>query len=383
MIAINMAQFQSKKKVLFAITKSNFGGAQRYVFDIARLIDQETTDVAVACGGRGTLTHNLEHVGIRTIEIRGLMRDVRLISDFKAFVSFIQILRRERPDILHLNSSKMGLIGAIAGRICGVPRIIFTAHGWPFNENRSWLSRVVFMFFARVTIHLSHHTIVVSDALAHDIDPSHRIKKISTIHNGIESRETLTQHEARNALVSSYRDGEFWVGTIAELHPVKGLSVAIEAFQKYVQMYPNSRYVIIGEGDEREALEKKIKSLGLENKVLLTGFRSNASTYLCAFDVFVLPSLSEGLSYAILEAGSANLPVIASSVGGIPEIVEDGVSGILVAPNNIDALTHGLERLSIDRAYRESVARALKSRVEKFFSLKEMFEKTTALYELD
>lgn len=370
-----MAEQSPKKKVLLAITKSNWGGAQRYVFDLATHIPQDQFEVVVAHGGNGVMAEKLQAAGIRTIEIPGLGRDISAFADLSSMKSLLRTMRVEQPDILHLNSSKVGLLGALAGRTAGVPRIIFTAHGWPFNEDRSFLQRIVFRLLAWLTTLLAHRTIAVSEAVAHSLG-----RNITVIHNGVEVDTYIPRAEARARLVPQSNENEFWFGTIAELHPIKGLTFAIAAFEKYAALYPRVRYVIVGEGEERPRIEEQIRKSGFSNRMHLAGFRENAQILLKAFDVFVLPSLSEALSFSILEAGAARLPVIATKVGGIPEVIEDGTNGILVPPRNTQALTQAFERIQNDAQYRESLASALHTRVTQQFSLTNMVEKTVALY---
>ncbi len=370
-----MAEQSPKKKVLLAITKSNGGGAQRYVFDLATHIPQEEFEVVVAHGGNGIMSQKLRGAGIRTIEIPGLGRDINPLADISSLQSLLKTVRLEKPDVLHLNSSKVGLLGALAGRMTGTPRIIFTAHGWPFNEDRSFLERILFRVLAWLTTLLSHRTIAVSDAVARSLG-----RNIAVIRNGVEIGTYISKDEARTKLVSQCIENEFWFGTIAELHPVKGLAFAIQAFQKHAALYPTARYVIIGDGEQHSQLEKQINTSGFANRIHLVGFHEDANRYLKAFDAFVLPSLSEALSFSILEAGAAQIPVIATGVGGIPEIIEDGQSGILVPPRDSRALSQAFERIHIDAQLRESLASTLHTRVIREFSLERMVEKTLAQY---
>ncbi len=376
-----MAELSPKKKVLLAITKSNFGGAQRYVFDLARLVRGKDIDVVVAHGGNGVLAEKLRTAGVRTISIPELDRDVNILRDIASLRAVIRILKKERPDVLHLNSSKMGLLGALAGRITGVPRILFTIHGWPFNEDRSPMQRALLRLLAIFTVLLSHNTISVSRALAAALT-SFAKRNATVIHNGVVPANYLERDVARGFLVPEHAHDEFWFGTIAELHPIKGLSYAIEAFRRHAQLYPSARYVVIGDGEEHAKLEALIEQSGVGDRIHLVGFRDNAAQFLKAFDVFVLPSLSEGLSYAILDAGAAEVPVIASQVGGIPEIIEDGESGMLVPPRETKLLANAFERLQNDREHRVALAKGLHAQVIKQFSLKSMFEKTVEEYSL-
>jgi glycosyltransferase involved in cell wall biosynthesis len=165
-----------KLKIFYLITKSNFGGAQRYVFDLATAMQARGHDVVVGFGGNGLLAEKLSDAGIRTVSIDGLERDIRAVGDLRTFFKLLDLFSEENPDIIHLNSSKMGGLGAVAARLWnGVvhveqvvtgyrrsARIIFTGHGWAFNEERSDLSRFLIGITHWATIALAHKTITVS-----------------------------------------------------------------------------------------------------------------------------------------------------------------------------------------------------------------------------
>src|SRR3989344_3575655 len=155
-----MQQFRlMRKKVLFLITKGNFGGAQRYVYDLATSLPKTKYEAVVACGpasaeasaGKGGLAYALQEQGIRVIILDKLERDMKVSNDWQVLRSFIKLFKEERPDIIHLNSSKAGGLGALAGRLAKVPRIIFTAHGWAFNESRNSIEKRVILFFHWLT----------------------------------------------------------------------------------------------------------------------------------------------------------------------------------------------------------------------------------------
>jgi len=309
-----MAQPQ-RKKVLFLITKADFGGAQRYVFDLAANAEPHGYEAVVAFGGSGLLTEKLHTAGIRTLQIHGMQRDVSVFKEISAFFSLIALFRNEQPDIVHLNSSKAGGLGALVARFAGVPRIIFTAHGWPFLEKRSPLSRGVIYFFSWLTALLSHKTIVVSK---YDLSIAQKMPFIAhkTIHiyNGIDVRFPLGSGDA---IRDEFPKGVRITGTIGELTKNKNQISLIEQARKDSTMH----VVIVGDGDDRLCLKKKIEEYGLENRVKLIGFRP-ASEVLRGFDVFALPSLKEGLPYVLLEAKAAGLPIVANRVGGVGEILD-------------------------------------------------------------
>ncbi len=364
-----------KRRLMYVITKGSWGGAGVYVFDLATALKGEY-DVTVAVGGGGLLVSKLHAEKIRTITIPTLERDIHTLSDVRAFFDLWRIFRRERPDIVHVNSSKAGALGALAARLSRVPHVVYTVHGWAFNEPVSemtrffrWAVSLLTMLLCHRTITVSHFDMILSPLGLHSV----------TIHNGIEASEFLTRERARHELCTrtGMPEDAFIVGTIAELHVNKGIDILIQA----AYLIDDIHVCIIGEGEEREALTQLINDLDLRARVHLVGFLPNASRYLKAFDIFALPSRKEGLPYTILEAGLAEVPVIASAIGGIPEIVSDQLSGDLVHAFNDEALAESIRELMQSPNTRARFAASLKARVERYFNLRGMIKKTTAVYE--
>ncbi len=368
------------KRILYVITKGNWGGAQRYVFDLAIAARDAGHTVQVASGAPGELIERLTDAGIDTVSLTRLQNDLEATSAWGAVEELLHTVRLFKPNVIHLNSSKAAFLGALAGRMAGVKRILFTAHGWAFNEDRPRWQKHFLWLVHYLTVLLSHTTICVSKAMRSDVRSMPFVqKKFRVIHNGVHEIELHSRDKARVRLAPTLHQS-FWIGTIAELHPTKQLHVLIEAFATLADELPYIALVLIGEGSERQRLEKIIAEKGLEERVRLCGHVSEAGTYLSAFDLFVLPSRSEGLGYVLLEAGVASLPVVASSVGGIPEVIEDGISGTLVPSGDVPALTSALHTYLKETELRTAHGRTLHDRVDTEFSLKSMRDKTFALY---
>lgn len=369
-----------RKKLFICITKSNWGGAQKYVFDIATQIPNKIYDTYVLLGGNGELKDKLEEKNIKVINLENSQRDIETKREFGLFFELCKIFKKEKPDIIHLNSSKMGFVGALAGRVCGVKKIIFTAHGWAFNEDRSSLSKSILKLLQILTIIMSHETIVVAEVLKKQIPKTFR-KKIVIIRNGISNIDFIEKSEARKII-----SGEkfiplesTWVGTISELHKNKGLEYAIKAMAEIIGTIV---FVIIGEGEERENLENLIKKLGAENKIFLVGKVENASRYLKAFDVFTLTSITEAFPYVLLEAGLASLPVITSNVGGIPEIIENKKTGILIKPKNPEEIKRKIEESIKNLDKYALFGKKLEEKILTDFTKEKMIKNTIDLYEM-
>lgn len=383
-----VAKKPSKYKVLYVITKSNFGGAQRYVYDCA-LAASKNYDVAVAFGGTGArgaspglLEDRLARAGIRTVRITHFMRNVSLYDDIRAFFELVRIVRTERPHILHVTSSKAGGLGALAGRVVGVPRIVFTSHGLVYDESwRPFWQRALLYLFTWCTMLLAHVSIYISKET---YERARRMpfmrNRVYLIYNGIMRPEFLTRDDARRTLAGDSASRTVWIGTIAELHPNKNLALLIDAVGILRARGVTVETWLIGDGEERAHLEEHAHALGVAPAVHCTGYIEHAARLLSAFDIFVLPSKKEGLPYVLLEAGMAHLAVVGSNISGINEIIENGVSGELILHDST-ALADVLERLVKEPGTCAAYGTALARRVEERFSITRMYDDTRRLYE--
>ncbi len=374
------------KKILFVITKSNWGGAQRYVFDMARALPKSDWSVGVVMGGTGLpgasggkLEEELRHRDIRTIFVPSFMRDFSLFAELRTFRHLWNLFATEQPDIVHLNSSKAGGLGALAARFAGVPMIIFTVHGAPWQEDRGFFARGVIALASWITFLLCHRVIVVSqDASEHILMLPFCGGKVRSIHNGIEPLEFLSKEDAREKLHINTK--YLVVGALGELVWNKGYHVLVRAVGVLKRRGINVYVCIIGDGEERKFIETLMQEEDVEDCVHLAGFVQDAYKMLKAFDVFVLPSVKEGLPYVVLEAGQAALPVVASNVGGVPDIIEDNVSGILCPPKNHGLLSDRLAELLVNADMQKKLAAALHEHATREFSYEHMVKQTTALY---
>jgi len=366
-----------KKKILFLITKATWGGAQKYVHDVATHLPREQFNVVVAYGEKGKLSTDLVAANIQIRELPSLGRDVVLLSDVASFFQIVGLLRRERPDVVHLNSSKAAALGALAARLTGVPKIIFTVHGWPFKEARAALTRALIYFVSWFTAALSHRVIVVSKA---DEAYGKRMriagKKISYVPLGIETPRFLARDEAMRLLAEKIPElKEVGSGprivSIAELTPNKGLNFGIEAVARLRDRGVNVVYVIIGAGEEHFRLMDLCFEYSVEDRVVFADFLPDAATYLRAFDIYLLPSIKEGMPYVLLEAAAAGLPIVATNVVGT-DVTENYKNIRVVA--RADAAT-----------FADAVAQALQGKPESapardVFPLLDMLKQTLSLY---
>ncbi|MBU0546384.1 glycosyltransferase family 4 protein [Patescibacteria group bacterium] len=383
---------KQKKKILFVITQGVWGGAQRYVFDLATGLGAKDWEVFVAVGepsGRRDLQEklvacNAQRVtcNVKVVDLKYLVREISPWHDLLAVFELKKLYRDIKPDVVHLNSSKAGIIGSIAKLFTGytlhVTRrafhatLAYTVHGWVFNEPLPSWKITLYVWLEKMTAKLKDKIIVLSPQ---DFEAGKNAGipegKMVIVPLGIIMPEKiLTKDEARGKIkalrdssatfFSARNDNEggsdgiasspalraprndIWVGAIANLYKTKGLDVLVEAIHRIPDQVRNDKRIccfIIGEGPERNSLENLIKEYNLQNVVHLVGCIENASELLPAFDLFMLPSRKEGLPYVILEAMSQNIPIISTNVGGIPSLVEDKKTGLLVDPERPDLLS--------------------------------------------
>lgn len=305
-------------KILYGITKSNWGGAQHYVYDIAIAAKAAGFDVAVACGGNGDLVQKLESANIRTISL-AIHNEASLSAILSTRREFKKALEQEQPDIVHLNSSLVGIGGALAARACGIKKIIFTDHGWAFKEARSLPARIAIWLVSWMTVLLVDHVIANSDdELRLTNKMPFASQKSIRIYNGIDLN---MQFGSGDIIRNAFPNGVHITGTVGELNKNKNQIALIEQARQNPEMY----VAIVGEGEFKGRLETKIKEYGLEDRVKLFGFVPAAEA-MKGFDTFSLPSIKESLGYVILEARIAGLPIVANPVGGIPEAMTKPLS---------------------------------------------------------
>lgn len=374
-----------RKKILYIITKSNWGGAQRYVYELATGLPIDKFESVVALGGSGILAYKLSDANIRIIHLASLERNVNPVRDFIAFGDILRVIKEERPDVVHLNSSKVGAMGAVAARIAGVPNIIFTAHGWAFNEERNLPSRLIVKLLHFITILFSHTTIAVSKAVEREAPAWGIREKVRVIHQpATPTQGILNKVDARKKLSEKFpelqNDTRVWVGIVAELHKNKGITYAIKAMAD-PEIHKKAILVVVGGGQEGPVLEEQIHENNLEGSVFLLGFEPEASRTMPAFDIFLLPSITEAFGYVLLEAGFAGLPVVASRVGGIPEIIDNEKNGLLVTPANPEEIGAALKRLIDSSNLRTILGTAFKEHVTQNFSQLDALVEMVNLYE--
>ena len=388
-----------KKTILYLITQSEPGGAQRYLLDLAKNLKNEF-DIKVAFGEpgeKGELAGSLDQVGIEYYFLPHLKRAISPINDLLALFEIIKLIKKIKPDIIHLNSSKISILGSLAVKITRfqvhAPRsTLYTVHGWVFNEPLPVWQKLFYKYTEKFTAGWKDKIICVSEfdrqvALKEKIAPP---KKLITIHNGIEPINFLSKEKALNIInqkseisakggsASGGKNLKYLVGSIGNLYKTKGYEYLIKAVKILTSNanYPISA-VIIGEGKQRKNLEKLIIDLKMKDSVFLLGQVDKAARLLPAFDLYVSSSVKEGLSYTIMEAMQAGLPIVATKVGGNEELITNKNEGLLVPPASPEKLAEAIRRMTNNQ---NDFGKAAKEKALREFGLDRMINETKRLY---
>ena len=369
-------------RVLYVITKSVWGGAQKYVYDLATSLPQDQFEVLVALGENGQLAQKLQTAGISTYAVRNFKKSINPWREVRAFFEILKLYRTWHPDIIHSNSSKAGGIAGAAAFFYkrANPRVktVFTVHGWAFNEPRpSWLLFLIRLASKATCFFQDSIICISSDIKAKTQKLTGNLSKAVFIPNGIEDTRFLPRAEAQQALLGQPR--EFVIGTIAEWTTNKGLTVLVEAFAHTLKEFPQAVLCLIGWGDKEEEIRHYTQRLGIQESVHMITL-SPAAPYLKAFDIFVLPSYKEGLPYVLLEASLAELPIIATRVGGIPDIIEDTKNGLLVPPGSSIEIMKKLFSFKTNPGLGQQLGVEARKRALAHFGKTTMIEKTKNLY---
>lgn len=331
---------QHRRKILYVITMSGGGGATRYIYDLATHLPPGF-EAVVAAGpdGGGSLLSALHDAGIRTCALRHLHRPIRPAADRRGYGELAELFAAERPDVIHLNSSKAGILGALASR--HAHRIVYTAHGWVFRESISAPRRFIYARAEKFSSRYYDRIIVLSDSdHAAGLRLGIPARKLTLIRNGLRRLEFAERDEARaelGRLLGFELGGRRLVLALALFFATKGLNHLIDALAR---TETDCLAVILGDGQLRERLERQVAQLGLGDRVFMPGYVEDGSRLLRAADVYVLPSVKEGLPYALLEAMQAGVPIIATRVGGVAEVLDR----IVVEPGDAQVLAEAIDR---------------------------------------
>jgi len=397
-------------KICHLITQTHFGGAQKYICDIVNNLDS-SFDITIAFGEgkQEDLQKYITNPQVKFKKLKFLIRDINLFKDEIVGGEILFFFLKNKFDILHLHSSKAGFIGSMMGKLAGIKKIIYTAHGWVFKENLSNFKKSLYLFLEKFGSKFKNYIICVSQndydlALKHKIAPE---DKLVLIYNGIKTNtQFLEKYPAREFIFNQIRlqdkttklnlddleinsdkpttryiplnDDTQIIGTISNLYANKGIETLISAAQKLNTIYHNLIFVIIGSGPE----EKKLKTLSQEKNLhnfYFLGKIDQAARYLKALDIFTLTSSKEGLPYTILEALEAQISIVSSNLDSLVEIIRNNQNGLIFKVGNPEDLVYKIQSLLNNPSLAQKLKSNNQSALEKF-NFDKFIKKIKVLY---
>jgi len=359
----------ARPRVLLVVTLAERGGVVSYLSALVPGLVAEY-DVTVAAHGPGPLGEAVRAAGAEFVELRQVRRAISPLHDPRGLLELIGLCRRVRPHVVHANSTKAGVLGRLAAWLTRVPVRLFSAHGWAFATHLGASARL-YEWCDRMMRPLTTTTICVSR---------------SELERGLRARTCTRERTVviPNAVpldvprAHAESGGRLRVASVGRLAAPKDFITLVRALARL----PGGSYraQIIGDGPDRGAIAREIERLGIGAPVSLAGECGDVPQRLAAADVLVLSSRSEAMPMVVLEAMAAGLPVVASAVGGMPELVVDGETGLLVAPGDPEALAAALSRLARDPLLRGRLGAAGRARAERHHSLQDMRRRHADLY---
>jgi glycosyltransferase involved in cell wall biosynthesis len=364
-------------RILHIITRLDRGGSAEAVMQIGEGLSRKGHEIKIITGLTEDPQEDFEgytkRARVPIIVIPELRREVNPFLDLFALCRLYQLIRRENPEIVHTHTSKAGILGRWAAWFGGVKVIIHSTHGHVFYGYFGGLKTHIFLLIEKLTAGITHQITTLSNLEINDYQRLRlaRKEKFVAIPYGIDT-ETLKfnqgREEVRQRLGLSAK--EHVVGWVGRLVAVKDCGTFLKAASllkdKFRDPEINSglRFLVVGDGPDRQKMEEMTQRLGL--KVIFTGMRNDVYDIMPSIDLFVLSSLNEGLGRVLLEAMAAGRPVVATKVGGVPEVVEDGVTGILVSPSDPKGMAYAIVEILDDPERMATMGKQGKERVERF-----------------
>ena len=357
--------------IFYLITRSERAGAQAHVLELIQEM-QDYFTISLASGEQGYLLDAAKEIGVETFYLPSLNRALNPYQDYLAFTEIKNVLKISKPNLLHAHSSKAGILGRLAAKTLGIDSV-FTAHGWVFAEGSAWYSKMLGISLEKAVATITKKIITVSDADM-SLALTYRItkkEKLVSIHNGIG--DLLLPHVSRDL------NEKVCIICVARLSRQKNIECLLSAVHKLKNDAPFS-LKIVGDGPKRSVLERKTKKMGLENIISFSGAVNNIPAMLHKADIFVLSSNWEGLPISIIEAMRAGLPVVATDVGGVSELVENKITGFLSPRGDSRALAQNLKQLLRDSRLRVQMGFAGRQHYLKSFTTEIMLKSTLDVY---
>jgi glycosyltransferase involved in cell wall biosynthesis len=379
-------------RVLRLIARLNMGGPALHVSYLTKGLAERGYETTLAAGslahGESSMSFVADELGVQVHPIPQLHREISLLYDTLSVARLVKLIRRVRPHILHTHTAKAGAIGRVAALAAGdarPPIIVHTFHG---HVLRGYFGPVRTAMFSRIERSLAIPTtrlVAVSPEVRDDlvelgVAPA---EKFSVIRLGIALDSRITgggESRAEFRRLFGVGDETFVVGWIGRMTHIKRVEDVLLALRGLRERGVDATLCLVGDGPDRSSVERRAHALGIARHVLFVGYQRDVAPYYAFLDAFVLPSANEGTPVVAIESLAAGRPVVATRVGGVPDVVEDGTDGFLVPVGDVDAIVGALERLARDPALRERMGAAGRGRVVPRYRVERLLDDVDALY---
>ena len=365
-------------RVLHIIGGGEFGGAERHILNLCASLDPRKAAITVVCLFEEPFARMAKETGVNVLVV-----PMRHKLDLGTLTRLTDVIKRNQPDLVHTHGVRANLLGRLAAKMAGVNKIVTTVHSLLVRDYPDFWSRLANSWTERLTRGLTDHFIAVSqglkNALVEDGMPEN---KITVIYNGLDLdrfKPCLPSGTYRRWL--GYDERVPLVVIVARLHSVKGHNYFLQAACEVLKVIPKVRFLVVGTGPDEPMLKQMTTKLGLQEVVNFTGFISDIPDLMADMDVLVIPSLWEGFGLTAIEAMTVELPVVATEVGGLPEVVRPGETGILVPPADAVSLAKGILWVLQHPKEASQMAENGREIVSREFSSKGMARKTEITYQ--
>lgn len=366
------------------------GGAQENTLLTCEYLHRKGHEVVLitgpATGAEGSMLQRARSAGYRVEVVEPMRRAIRPLPDLASYRIMRRLLTRIRPQVVHTHSSKAGFLGRLAARDAGVPHIVHTIHGLPFNRLQSPQINAIYIRLEHHVAQFTDRLVSVADAMTEQAVRAGVAPRwlFQTVYSGMDTGPYLSADQHRPAMryKLNFAEDDVVIGTIARLSPGKGHDSLIEAMQPLADAPDNLKFLWVGDGPLRSRLEDRLTRLGLSDRVTLVGLvpPEQIPQYLSAMDVLVHPSYWEGLSRALPQAMLAGLPVVSYDVDGAREVVRHGQNGYLIRTGDTEQLTWAIETLFSSPALRQKMGRRHRRQLSEMFDAENMGRQLEQLY---
>jgi glycosyltransferase involved in cell wall biosynthesis len=371
-------------KIVQVIARLNIGGAAVQVILPSGLLGPPRFETMLVCGqvgpAEGDMGYLAEQKGVTPVVIPELGRELSPLRDSVTLLKLWRLLRRERPDVVHTHTAKAGFVGRVAARLAGVPVVVHTFHGHVFYGYFGPAKARLFIALERFCARLSNRLVAPGEDLKREL-VGYRIapaEKIAVVPYGLDLQPLANAPRRTGALRRELglSDDARLVGVVGRLVPVKNLRLLLGAGARL----KGAHFAIVGDGECRPDLEARAAALGLRDRVHFLSWRRDLPAIYSDLDALAISSRNEGTPVSIIEAMAAGVPVVSTAVGGVPDLIEDGRTGLLVPPEDAPALADALDRLLRDQDFAHTLAETARPLALERFGVERLADDLAALY---